>query len=40
MIHRETPHFKTWFATVEPWLAQPRTRALFEPLFYGDDEIK
>jgi quinol monooxygenase YgiN len=38
--HRETPHFKTWMATVEPWLAQPRTRMLSQPLFYGDAEVE
>ncbi|HEU5102057.1 MAG TPA: putative quinol monooxygenase [Roseiflexaceae bacterium] len=37
--HRETPHFKTWAATVEPWLAQARTRVRSQLLFYGDAEV-
>ena len=37
--HRETPHFKTWAAAVEPWLAQPRTRTRSQLLFYGDAEV-
>ena len=35
--HRETPHFKTWAATVGPWLAQERTRVFAQPIFYGDE---
>ena len=37
--HRETPHFQTWLATVEPWMAEPRIRVRAQPLFYGDVEI-
>ena len=31
--HRQTPHFKKWQAAVEPWQAQPRTRARVIPVF-------
>jgi autoinducer 2-degrading protein len=37
--HHETPHFKLWAATVEPWLAAPRTRVRSTPIFFGDDEV-
>jgi autoinducer 2-degrading protein len=37
--HRETPHFQTWAAAVEPWLAEPRTRVISDLLFYGDAEV-
>jgi autoinducer 2-degrading protein len=37
--HRETPHFQTWAAAVEPWLSEPRTRVRSKLLFYGDTEV-
>jgi autoinducer 2-degrading protein len=37
--HRTTPHFQKWAATVEPWLAAPRTRVRAKPMFYEDAEV-
>jgi autoinducer 2-degrading protein len=37
--HRGTPHFQEWLATVEPWMAEPRTRVRAQPLFYTDGEV-
>lgn len=36
--HRDTLHFKTWLETVEDWFAEPRTRVISHPLFFGDAE--
>ncbi len=38
--HRETPHFKKFAASVEPWLFTPRTRVFLEPIFYGEAEVE
>ncbi|MBK9713465.1 MAG: antibiotic biosynthesis monooxygenase [Kouleothrix sp.] len=37
--HRESPHYQTWAAAVEPWLVQPRTRVRSRPVFYGDEAV-
>ena len=37
--HRNAPHFKTWAALTEPWMAEARTRVISRPLFYGDEEV-
>jgi (4S)-4-hydroxy-5-phosphonooxypentane-2,3-dione isomerase len=37
--HRAAPHFQKWAATVEPWLAAPRTRVRAQPLFYEGEEV-
>ena len=37
--HRTTAHFQKWAATVEPWLAAPRTRVRAKPMFYEDAEV-
>ena len=37
--HRNAPHFKTWDALTAPWMAEPRTRVISQPLFYDDEEV-
>lgn len=31
--HRETPHYRTWKETVEPWMAAPRTKDVCSVVF-------
>lgn len=31
--HKETPHYATWRATVEPWMAEPRQGVRYDGLF-------
>lgn len=37
--HRETPHYQRWAAEAVPWMAQPRTRVISQPLFFGDEPL-
>lgn len=34
--HKETPHYNRWRETVEPLLAEPRTRIVYENLVPND----
>ena len=35
--HKETAHYQTWAAAVEPLLAEPRTRAIYSNLYPADE---
>lgn len=38
--HRETAHYKKFAASVEPWMAIPRSRIFVEPIFYGEEIVE
>ncbi len=31
--HKETAHYNHWRETVEPWMAEPRTRMVYQSVF-------
>jgi autoinducer 2-degrading protein len=31
-FHKTTEHYKKWAATVEPYMASPRTKSVYEPV--------
>lgn len=34
--HKETAHYNTWRTTVEPMMAEPRSRTIYKDLFFKD----
>jgi autoinducer 2-degrading protein len=36
--HQQTAHYARWKAAVADWMAQPRHRATYDSLFFGDGE--
>lgn len=36
--HKQTPHYKTWKATVEKMMAAPRTKVIYNNIFPEDQD--
>jgi autoinducer 2-degrading protein len=36
--HRETNHYKVWKDSVEPWMAEPRTKTVYANCFPDDKD--
>ena len=37
--HQQTAHYQRWKKAVGDWMAKPRERAEYQPMFFGDGEV-
>ena len=37
--HQQTAHYQRWKQAVADWMAKPRERAQYKPMFFGDGEV-